>query len=93
MKIAQLFLKSLQKNLKEKDINFIITEQLKEKIVELSYKPEFGAREMRRVIQDRVENVVASALLSENITKGDKFEINPENFELITNPENSLTEK
>jgi hypothetical protein len=40
-----------------------------------------------------VENVVASALLSENITKGDKFEINPENFELITNPENSLTEK
>lgn len=86
MKIAQLSLQSLQKNLKEKDIDFQITDSLKEKIVELSYKPEFGAREMRRVIQDKVENIVASALLSEKIKKGDKIEINPENFEIIINP-------
>jgi ATP-dependent Clp protease ATP-binding subunit ClpA len=52
----------------------------------LSYKPEFGAREMRRVIQDKVENVVASALLSDQIKKGDKIEINPETFEIIVNP-------
>ena len=37
---------------------------LKEKIVELSYNPKFGAREMRRVIQDKVENILASAILS-----------------------------
>jgi len=86
MKIAQLSLLALQKNLKERDIDFNITESLKEKIVELSYKPEFGAREMRRVVQDKVENTVASALLSDKIKKGDKFEINPENFELIVNP-------
>jgi ATP-dependent Clp protease ATP-binding subunit ClpA len=41
---------------------------------------------MRRVVQDKVENTVASALLSDKIKKGDKFEINPENFELIVNP-------
>jgi ATP-dependent Clp protease ATP-binding subunit ClpA len=86
MKIAQLSLQSLQKNLKERDIIFNITEPLKEKIVELSYKPEFGAREMRRVIQDKVENAVATALLSDKIKKGDKFEINSETFELIVNP-------
>lgn len=89
MKIAQLSLNSLQKNLKEKDIDFNITEPLKEKIVELSYKPEFGAREMRRVVQDKVENAVAEALLSDKLKKGDKFEINPENFDIITNPEKS----
>jgi ATP-dependent Clp protease ATP-binding subunit ClpC len=86
MKIAQLSLQVLQKNLKEKEIDFEITEALKEKIVELSYKPEFGAREMRRVIQDKVENSVAQALLSEKIKKMDRFEINPENFEIIINP-------
>jgi ATP-dependent Clp protease ATP-binding subunit ClpC len=59
---------------------------LKEKIVELSYKPEFGAREMRRVIQDNVENSVAQALLSDTVKKGDKMEINPETFEVIVNP-------
>jgi len=86
MKIAQLSLQGLQKSLKDQDIDFEITEPLKEKIVELSYKPEFGAREMRRVVQDKVENVVASALLSEKIKKGDKIEINSDNFEIIINP-------
>ena len=77
---------ALQKNLKEKDINFEITEDLKSKIVELSYKPEFGAREMRRVVQDKVESVVASALLEEKIKKGDTIQITPETFEIIVNP-------
>ena len=86
MKIAQLSLQGLQKSLKEKDINFEITESLKEKIVDLSYKPEFGAREMRRVVQDKVESVVAEALLSDKIKKGDRIEINSENFEIIVNP-------
>src|SRR3989338_8432949 len=83
MDIAQLNLLNLQKNLKEKDINFIITGALKEKIVELSYKPEFGAREMRRVVQDTIENVIAAALLSDKIARGDTIEINPENFEIV----------
>jgi ATP-dependent Clp protease ATP-binding subunit ClpC len=86
LKIAQLSLQGLQNNMKEKEIDFQITEPLKEKIVELSYKPEYGAREMRRVIQDKVENAIAEALLSDKIKKGDKIEINPENFEIIVNP-------
>ena len=86
LQIAQLSLQSLQKNLKEKEIDFDITEPLKERIVGLSYKPEFGAREMRRVIQDNVENAVAQALLSDKIKKGDKIEIDSETFEVIVNP-------
>lgn len=84
--IAQLMLDSLKKNLKEKEIDFEITEPLKEKIVELSYKPAYGAREMRRVVQDKVENAVAQALLSDKIKKTDRFQIDPETFELIINP-------
>jgi len=83
MDIAHLSLESLKKNLKEKEIDFEISEALKEKIVELSYKPEFGAREMRRVIQDKVENSIAEALISDKIQKGDIIEINPETFEII----------
>jgi len=83
--IAKLMLEGLRKNLQEKEIEFIITNPLLEKIVELSYKPAFGAREMRRVIQNNVESAIAQALLSDKITKSDKFEIDPENFELIIN--------
>ncbi len=80
--IAELLLQKLKENLKEKNIDFIITPALKEKIVELGYNPTFGAREMRRVIQDKVENVLASALLAEEVKRGDRVEINPETFEI-----------
>jgi ATP-dependent Clp protease ATP-binding subunit ClpC len=88
LQIAQLTLQGLQKNLKEKEIDFEITEPLKSKIVELSYKPAYGAREMRRVVQDKVENVIAQAMIADQIKKGDKIEVDPETFELIVNPPN-----
>jgi ATP-dependent Clp protease ATP-binding subunit ClpA len=81
-----LLLKSLKKNLAQKDIEFEITEPLKEKIVELSYNPIFGAREMRRVIQEKVENTLAQAIIAGKIKRGDKVQIDPEKFELIINP-------
>ena len=83
--IAQLMLNSLKKNLAEKGIEFEITKELKEKIVELGYNPVFGARQMRRVIQDKVENVLAAALLSEQLPRGAKISLNPQTFELIIN--------
>ncbi len=85
MQIAQLMLSVTQKNLKEKGIDLIITEDLKERIIELSYKPEYGARQLRRVIQDNVENVVAQALLSDSIVKGDQIQITPQDFKIIKN--------
>lgn len=84
--IAELLLEKLKQNLAQKDIEFVITEPLKEKIVELGFSPVFGAREMRRVIQDKVENLLAQAILAGKIKRGDKVEINPEKFELIINP-------
>ena len=82
--ISQLMLNRIKSNLQNKGIEFIITESLKKKIVELSYDPKFGAREMKRVIQNKVENVIAEALLSDKIKRGDRIEIEPEEFKLIT---------
>ena len=81
--IANLNLQSIQKELKKKEINLQVSDELKEKIVNLSYKPEFGARQMRRVIQDTVENSIAKAIIAKVIKKGDTIEVDPENFELI----------
>jgi len=84
--IAELLLQKLKKNLKGKEIEFTITLELKEKLVELGYDPVFGAREMRRVIQDKIENVLAEAILSEEIKKGESVTIEPKNFKLVINP-------
>lgn len=80
--IAQLMLNKIKKGLEEKRIEFVITEPLKEKIVELGYNITFGARNMKRVIQDRVEDAIARALLKEEIKPGTKFTVNPENFSI-----------
>jgi ATP-dependent Clp protease ATP-binding subunit ClpC len=84
--ISELLLQKIKKNLAQKDIEFIITEPLKEKIVELSYDITFGARNMQRVIQDKVGNVLASALLSNQLKRGERAEIDPEEFKLKINP-------
>jgi len=81
--IAELLLKGLKDGLSEKDIEFIITQPLKEKIVELSYSPQFGAREMKRVMQDKIENVLAKAILGGEIKRGDRIEINHLTFQIV----------
>jgi ATP-dependent Clp protease ATP-binding subunit ClpC len=84
--IAELLLQKLKKNLKEKEIDFVITPEIKEKIVELGYDPVFGARQIRRVIQDKIENVLAEAILADEIKKGERVTVEPNNFRLIINP-------
>lgn len=80
--ISQLLLKKTVKNLEERNIGFVVTDELKMKVVDLGYNPSFGARELKRVIQDKIENPLASALISGSINKGSRFKINPETFEI-----------
>lgn len=82
-KIAEIMLKDLREGLLEKNIELIITPELIEKISKLGFEPEFGAREMRRVIQDKVENNIAKAILGMKIRYGSKIKIDSETFEVI----------
>jgi len=85
LKISQLLLDSLKKILDEKEIEFIITEELKEQIVELGYDPTFGARNMQRLIQEKLGNPLASAILSGTLKRGDRVKIDPKEFKLLIN--------
>ena len=81
--ISQLMLKKIKNNLLDKGIEFEITEELKQKIVELGYSPVFGAREMRRTIQNKVENSLADSILGNKIKKGNKIKVDPKSFEVV----------
>ncbi|MBU4284904.1 ATP-dependent Clp protease ATP-binding subunit [Patescibacteria group bacterium] len=77
IKIAVLMMNDLSKRLMEgTGVRLIVNSDLVEKIVKLGYKPEFGARPMRRVIQDEVESRVAKIILEQNLKRGDFVEIN-----------------
>ncbi|MDO8474469.1 MAG: ATP-dependent Clp protease ATP-binding subunit [bacterium] len=75
LKIVDLMLSKLKKNLAERGIEFSATQSLKEKVADLGYDPKFGARNLKRIIQDKVENVFAVALLEDKLQRGDKVEM------------------
>lgn len=67
--IVQLQLNHLKKQLKEKDINLVVTKEAFDWITEAGYDPFFGARPVKRVIQKQVLNELSKALLGGNIDR------------------------
>lgn len=65
LKIADILLEELALTIKEQNITLTIADSVKEKIVELGTHPSFGARPLRRVIQEQVEDCLADFILDE----------------------------
>ncbi len=57
-------LKRVGKDLEQKGISLEVTDSALDYFAGIGFDPEFGARPMRRVIQERVENALAELLLS-----------------------------
>jgi ATP-dependent Clp protease ATP-binding subunit ClpA len=81
LKVAKLMLDSLNRRLAEKKITLGITPGLLEKIVELGYNPEYGARPMRRVIQNKIEDLISKKILANSAYEGSIIEINAEEIQ------------
>lgn len=77
LQIARLMVEKLNQRLKKKKISVNISDSLLEQIVKYGYNPQFGAREMRRVIQEKVEDFIAKGLLDETIKSGETVDIPP----------------
>ncbi len=70
LQIVDLLQAGLNRRLAEEKVTVRLTDAAKERLAQLGYQPEFGARALRRVLQDRVENLVAERLLTGNISRG-----------------------
>ncbi|MED1489394.1 ATP-dependent Clp protease ATP-binding subunit [Bacillus smithii] len=62
-KIVDLMLAELNESLKEQEMTIEVTPEAKMKLAELGYHPEFGARPLRRVIQEHLEDPIADYML------------------------------
>ena len=68
--VANLMIDSLNKTLADKNIKIELTQAALDKLVEVGYDPQFGARPMRRAIQKMVEDVIANKILKQEIQHG-----------------------
>ncbi|MGE5298074.1 MAG: AAA family ATPase [Acidobacteriaceae bacterium] len=78
IKVAGLIIKGLNKRLLDKEISIKATPELLKLIVDKAYSPEFGARPLRRFVQEHVENYIASGILDGSIKRGQVVELKAE---------------
>ena len=69
--IIPIELRDVTSNLIEKGINLVVTDAAKDWLVEKGYDPVFGARPLRRVIQDHVEDKLSDAILGGDLGPAD----------------------
>lgn len=79
--IISLMLEELEQSLQETGKTIEVSEEAKRKLVELGYDPRFGARPLRRVIQEKIEDKIADVLLDEQDIK--KMYVDVENDDIV----------
>lgn len=77
-KIARILLQGVEKIAEGRNIKVVFTEELLERLAVEGFNPEWGARPLRRLIENKVETYLAEKLLSQEIKPGDSLEIGVE---------------
>jgi ATP-dependent Clp protease ATP-binding subunit ClpB len=75
-RIVDIQLAYLADRLKGRNIDLEFTDAARTQIMDEGYDPAFGARPLKRTIQQRLENPLASELLAGKFNDGDKIRIN-----------------
>lgn len=82
-KIVVLQINELKERLREKGIEMELSQAAIETLAKKGFKPEKGAREVRRVIQEYVENPLAEKLLREDLREGESVKVKTKQKEVI----------
>ncbi|MEE9512630.1 MAG: NDP-hexose 4-ketoreductase, partial [Anaerolineales bacterium] len=81
--IVDLELAKVSKRLDEHEIKLLVTDEARAKLADLGYDPEMGARPLRRVIQNKVEDQLSDELLIGRFAAGDEIVVDVEEDEII----------
>ena len=81
--IAEIQLKELQKRLSKNNYRLTVAERVKERLVQEGYDPHFGARPLKRTIQQMVENPLSMEILEGKFTEGTEIRVDMENGKVV----------
>jgi ATP-dependent Clp protease ATP-binding subunit ClpB len=81
--IVDLQLNRLRKLLAESKFELEVTDSAKEQLVKEGYDPIYGARPLKRVIQQRLQNTLANEILSGNFAEGSKIVVDEQHGEFV----------
>ena len=81
--IVDIQVNNLKKLLKEKDISIEITDDAKEILAARGYNPAYGARPLKRVIRQDIENPLSKKILEGVFGEGDNILIDVKNDDIV----------
>lgn len=84
-KITEIMYANLKKQLKERNIEIEITDKAKDRIIEIGYDAEYGARPLRRAIEKNIENALSEKILTSEIKSGDSVTVDYNGKEFTVN--------
>ncbi len=87
--IVDLQLIRLEKRLEENGFTLDVTEAARKQIAEEGYDPVYGARPLKRVIQQRLQNELANAILGGDFEEGAKITVDVQNGDFTFGGTNS----
>ncbi|MBU0975523.1 MAG: ATP-dependent Clp protease ATP-binding subunit [Patescibacteria group bacterium] len=73
--VAKKFVEHTRLKLLDKGIKLSYGDELLERLASLGYNPVFGAREMRRIVQEEVENKVANMIVRGEVRSGGEVKL------------------
>ena len=83
--IAKLMLKSLETRLNANDITVSFSDAAIEKIAKSGFDPVYGARPLRRAIQNEIEDMLSEEIIDGNIKNGDKITVDVADDKFVVN--------
>ncbi len=81
--IAKLMLNTIAKRLEEKDIHLSYTEEAVAVLAKQGFDPEYGARPLRRILQQTVEDRLSEEILEGKVHFGDAITADAENGQIV----------
>lgn len=83
--IVDLMVAELDKRLADQELSLTLTEAARAQVVEKGYDPVYGARPLKRYLQNYVETLAAKKILSGDVHAGDLLELDVREGEFIIN--------
>jgi ATP-dependent Clp protease ATP-binding subunit ClpB len=77
VEIVKLMLDKVAHQLKDRGISFVASDEAVRELAEVGFDPTFGARPLRRAIQERVDNALANFLLQGQLSRRDVAVLEP----------------
>ncbi|MCL2452001.1 ATP-dependent Clp protease ATP-binding subunit, partial [Candidatus Saccharibacteria bacterium] len=89
--ILDLMIDDLNQRLASKGVGVVVSASARKFLINRGYDPKFGARPLRRAVQDELENLIAEQMITKKIGRGDIVRATAKNGKVALVKQNETT--